>query len=281
MATAGALATPSSTSPLRQQRYSPIPPSPPDVFNGMIPTPASARGRRRRTGTGIVEYIRRVFNVQQMDFEFALSQMFYVCVSPMRVYRNIYYHKQTKNQWARDDPAFVVVQSALLSIIAIAYSIAYRVGFLGTLKLMFFMVAVDYLLVGAGVATVNWLFTNRVLIAQPLLHSVRQQVEWAYCFDVHCNAFFPLSLATYVVQFFFLPIVTRQGWVAAFVGNTLYGGAVGYYLYVTFLGYNALPFLRHQTIFLYPIALICAAWIVCVALGFNVAAFVLGVYFGT
>lgn len=34
-------------------------------------------------------------------------------------YRNVYYHKQTHNQWARDDPAMLILISlALLSKLA-------------------------------------------------------------------------------------------------------------------------------------------------------------------
>jgi hypothetical protein len=39
-------------------------------------------------------------------------------------YRHTSYHKQTKNQWARDDPAFLVVACMLLTVAAIAYAIA-------------------------------------------------------------------------------------------------------------------------------------------------------------
>jgi hypothetical protein len=31
-------------------------------------------------------------------------------------------------------------------------------------------------------------------------HSVEQDVEWLYCFDVHSNAFFCSFLLTYVLQ---------------------------------------------------------------------------------
>lgn len=38
-------------------------------------------------------------------------------------YRHTSYHKQTKNQWARDDPAFVVVLCMLVAVAATAYCI--------------------------------------------------------------------------------------------------------------------------------------------------------------
>lgn len=39
-------------------------------------------------------------------------------------YRHTSYHKQTKNQWARDDPAFFVVTCFLLTVASLAYCIA-------------------------------------------------------------------------------------------------------------------------------------------------------------
>lgn len=38
-------------------------------------------------------------------------------------YRHTSYHKQTKNLWARDDPAFVVLLSALVGLTSAIYSL--------------------------------------------------------------------------------------------------------------------------------------------------------------
>lgn len=40
------------------------------------------------------------------------------------VYKQTSYRKQTKNQWARDDPAFVIITCYLVAMAAIAYCIA-------------------------------------------------------------------------------------------------------------------------------------------------------------
>lgn len=55
---------------------------------------------------------------------FCLWMMRQLCTSPKTVYRHTSYHKQTKNHWARDDPAFVVVCCALVAATAIAYCLA-------------------------------------------------------------------------------------------------------------------------------------------------------------
>jgi hypothetical protein len=50
----------------------------------------------------VPEYVRRFFQIPQMDIDYTLWQMLYLCIAPSRVYRTTKYHKQTKNQWARD-----------------------------------------------------------------------------------------------------------------------------------------------------------------------------------
>ncbi|KAI8620151.1 UNC-50 [Chytriomyces sp. MP71] len=233
---------------------------------------------RVNRSASIAIYLRRMMQFPQMDFEFALWQMLYLLISPRRVYRNIFYHKQTKNQWARDDPAFVVLLLLFISVTAVAYGIVYKLGVLGTLNLILFMGFVDFLLVGAVVATIVWFGSNNYLVQQQI-HSANQAVEWAYCFDVHCNAFFPVFLITYVLQFFFIPIVTQSGWMPLFVGNTLYMAAITYYFYVTHLGYNVLPFLRHPEVFLFPISLLLILYAVSLVVWFNVSKRVLNAYF--
>jgi hypothetical protein len=125
------------------------------------------------------------------------------------------------------------------------------------LRLILYMVGVDFLAVGAIVATLNWwvghcfklasqnspffllsrLVTNRAML-RTAVHSTEQSVEWAYAFDVHCNSFFPMSLITYFIQFCFLSIINRDGWLSAFFADTMYLVAVSWYCYVTFLGYS-------------------------------------------
>lgn len=131
-----------------------------------------------------------------------------------------------------------------------------------------------------------------------MAHAVEQKVEWAYAFDVHCNSFFPVFLITYVLQFFFMPVLKHDNWISLFFGNTLYFCAAVWYIYGTFLGFNgkigripyfsiithvfllALPFLAHTELFLYPI-LIGTILYIASLFGFNVSQNILTLYFGT
>lgn len=64
---------------------------------------------------------------------------------------------------------------------------------------LLYVVFVDFLLVGAVMATIMWLGVNRFFRA----NQHEADVEWAYCFDIHMNAFFPPSLLLHFFQMFF------------------------------------------------------------------------------
>ncbi|PBK83420.1 UNC-50 protein [Armillaria gallica] len=224
---------------------------------------------------------RRLHRFQQMDFELAAWQLTYLCLAPRRVYRNVYFHKQTKNTWARDDPAILVLIGACLCVSAVAWAVVYSYTIFEAIELAFLMIARDYLLTGIVIATLLWVTSNRLLLSPPS-HSTPTDsfVEWAYAFDVHTNAFFPLYLALYLAQLFLLPIVLKDNWVCLWVGNTLYLAAFAQYTYGIYLGLNALPFLVRSELLLSPLLPLFTAYIISL-LGFNVAKHVLAIYFGS
>ena len=48
-----------------------------------------------------------------------------------------------------------------------------------------------------------------------------------------------------VLQLLLAPLLLWRSVVAALLSNALYAAALGYYHYLSFLGYSALPFLEH------------------------------------
>lgn len=98
-----------------------------------LPRPATANLCSSAT-TKTSKYLRRLVKFRQMDFEYAFWQMLYLFVAPQKVYRNFGYRKgltrlisswwfivkpshrlpETKSQFARDDPAFLVLLLASL-----------------------------------------------------------------------------------------------------------------------------------------------------------------------
>lgn len=241
----------------------------PEPANSSYPSSTKKRSRCLSTSTQY-KYLRRILKYRHMDFEFALWQMLYLCVSPRKVYRNFHYHKQTKDQWARDDPAFLVLLSIWLCVSSIGFAVALKLPFLGFLKFLLWVVFVDCIGVGLVIASLFWLFCNRYLRISTA-YDPGQRVEWAYAFDVHLNAFFPLLLILHVIQLFCMQIVIDHPlFISRFIGNSLWLIALVYYIYISFLGYSALPFLRSTVVILYPVLLVVIAYIVSLAVGWNI-----------
>ncbi|KAF7214775.1 transcript variant X1 [Nothobranchius furzeri] len=251
---------------------------------------------RHTAGAKRYKYLRRLLHFRQMDFEFAMWQMLYLFTSPQRVYRNFHYRKQTKDQWARDDPAFLVLLSIWLCVSTMGFGLVLDMGVVETLKLLLWVVFVDCIGVGLLISTLMWFISNKYLLKHP---SRNFDVEWGYAFDVHLNAFYPLLVILHFLQLFFINrelavscsmvlaykqaadpalflisisdvVVINSDWfLGYFVGNTLWMIAIGYYLYITFLGYNTLPFLTNTVVLLYPFALLGLFYILSVSLGWN------------
>lgn len=162
------------------------------IISTMLPTTSqqsngalcSRDAARHTAGAKRYKYLRRLLHFRQMDFEFALWQMLYLFTSPQRVYRNFHYRKQTKDQWARDDPAFLVLLSIWLcgmtascglfqvwsvpipglitcslyfsAVSTIGFGLVLDMGFLETLKLLLWVVFVDCIGVGLLISTLLW-----------------------------------------------------------------------------------------------------------------------------
>jgi len=247
---------------------------------GGAPRGGGKRNAVYRSYYFLPQYFRRVVKWRQMDLKYTMWQMMYLCIAPKTVYRTTSYHKQTKNQWARDDPCFVVLMCALVAVAALCYCLAFGHTIWHSLLTIVSAVVVDFLALGAVLASAGWLLANKYLReAGGHSHAVEQRVEWMYAFDVHCNSYFPLFVLLYVVQFALCPVLLAGGFLPTVLSNLLYGAALSYYHYTQFLGYNALPFLEHTELFLYPVGAIVLALPFSILSGFNPTKFVISIYF--
>ncbi|CAI4229087.1 unnamed protein product [Auanema sp. JU1783] len=222
----------------------------------------------------LTRFSRRFLYVRQMDFEFAAWQMVHLLAKPKQVYRNFLYRKRTKDQFARDDPAFLVLLSLALLFSSIFYAVALSLSLWGFTKFFLWVVFIDCIGVGIVIATALWWVSNT------FLRKVKDQdVEWGYCFDIHLNAFFPFLILLHVLLPILYPtFVDSSGFFAVLLGNTIWFIGAIYYVYITFLGYTALPILHQTQVFLYPITFLFIAWIASVTAGWNISKLTMGFY---
>ncbi|PVH19522.1 hypothetical protein CXQ85_003368 [Candidozyma haemuli] len=203
--------------------------------------------------------LKRLFKPKTLDFETATWEVFHLIVNPRKMYRSNYTYKQQnsrKSSYARDDPSFLILLTALLSFSAIAWGAAYSPHFWDIVKLIINMVCIDFYVTGFFIATLSWLLTNKLANPQfSLQHAFSaasrynvNYIDWTFCFDVHCNSFLMIWCLLYMLQFFLLPLInSKKSFISMLLGNSLYFGAVGYYFVITFYGFNSLPFFNSLT----------------------------------
>ncbi|CAD0106679.1 unnamed protein product [Aureobasidium uvarum] len=239
------------------------------------PVPSSSRRKDGRVR--MPRFFRRLFKFPQMDFEMAVWEMTSLIIAPKKVFRQVYYHKQTRNTWHRADPSFTYLLSFFLLLTALSWGLAYADGFSKTLRITLVFIFGHFLLTSLLVSTTAYFLVGKLLgpgvkglpgrnkragLFGPPGNDTVEQLEFGYCFDVSIRAFFPVWVWLYVVQFLLMPVISRDYWVSLFFGNLLYLVAFGYYFVVTFLGYNALPFLHHTQLLLTPVVAFGVFWIV-------------------
>ncbi|EAN99810.1 hypothetical protein, conserved [Trypanosoma cruzi] len=200
------------------------------------------------------EFARRAFQVDQMELDSALSQMYSLCLKPSLVSKMSKARKMTKNHYHRDDPAFIVLQVLALVITVVAYGLTLKGGLLQIFFNVLYEVGVTYLITGLIMATAAWVFANRCLMSNGgQMHELRREVDWHHSFDIHCNGFFPYFIWTRVIQFILLPLLLRPSFLACLVSNCLYMIGCVLYAYIVFLGYLELPMLVQQQQLVYPV----------------------------
>ncbi|KAI6235969.1 hypothetical protein M3Y95_00107900 [Aphelenchoides besseyi] len=224
-------------------------------------------GVRMSAAAKLNRFFRRLVHLRQMDFEFAAWQMLYLLIHPQKVYRNFMNRKRAKDQWARDDPAFLLLLALSLLLTSILFALVLNLSFGGFVAFFMWVVFVDCIGVGIMLASITWFIANRYM-----RRVNDQDVEWGYCFDVHLNAFFPMFVLIHVIMpMLFYGLIDYPYFLARLFGNSIWCVAVFYYIYITFLGYTALPILQKTHIFLYPITFIFIFFVATVSAGWNIS----------
>ncbi|KAM7537231.1 hypothetical protein Aperf_G00000074419 [Anoplocephala perfoliata] len=255
------------------------------------------------------KYFSRLYKFRQMDFEYASWQMVNIFVSPQELYRNFSYHHSTRNQWARDDPAFMILLIPWMFISTTIYSVILHLSFWGWLRLFIWSIIFECIFSGLLVASFMWIITNRWMVRgehsssgsnvvtspgifgdgefvykrhssvatddesvnSDSTHSHNPVVEWAYAFDIHLNALFPCIIILRIIQPIFFYFIRRATLIGSLIGNSFWLAGLLYYVYITFLGYKALPFLRRTRGILLTGTVIVIFYILSVALRWNLS----------
>ncbi|XP_076264628.1 unc50 RNA binding protein [Rhynchophorus ferrugineus] len=220
-------------------------------------------------------YFRRLFKFQQMDFQFALWQMFYLIAAPQKLTRVFRARKNFKSQYARDDPAFLILFAGALTFTSIGFAIMLGYSFIQFLKFLMVEIFLDCIGIGVVIATLLWYVTNKFLKPK----NIPQDVEWGFAFDIHLNAFFPpLILLHFVLLIFYNLFLHHEGALSVIFGNSFWLAAAIYYVYITFLGYHSMQILNKINLFLTPIPWLIVLYFITIYRGYNISSAVFTMY---
>jgi hypothetical protein len=121
---------------------------------------------------------------------------------------------------------------------SLSYTIAFGTwSVLHFVRIIFGGLLLEFFILGCLMASIIRWYANKFMRVTRL-YTVEQTVEWLYAFDIHCNGCFPSFCLLFAGQYFLLPIILNESFLATLIANTLYAVAATYYLYITFLGYS-------------------------------------------
>lgn len=131
---------------------------------------------------------------------------------------------ETKSQFARDDPAFLVLlilcvfgkwihsflslaigltelnwRNTFIAVTSIGFTWTLDLTFAQTIFCILYIIVVDVIIIGIITTTFTWFVANQYLRER----NSESDIEWGYCFDVHLNAFFPSLVLLHFVQLIF------------------------------------------------------------------------------
>jgi len=227
----------------------------------------------------IYEYIWRAFHIPQMDLQRASVFMYQLLTDPRDAYRNTRISQVIRHRWSRDDPAFLFLLCIFVMCTSCLYGIVFRVQTLSHwIWMLFAPILLEVVGIGSVVATLLQYIANKYF-RQP---HAEETVEWLYAFDVHCNAVLPYYLLTYGLQLMLSPVLVYQHSLTACVLSTLiYTVAIAAYLYITWLGYQILPFAQDSKVLyiLRPVFFLVPLGVLLILARINISALVFEFYF--
>lgn len=162
--------------------------------------------------------------------------------------------------WPREDPAAAVLCILACCGLGAAWSVAVSpsplsaASFATSIFWGAFVGKLSFLLVGVCTTSGVWWAVDKLLRIAPPPHATIEPAEWAYLFDVHCNASIAAvcGLSAHLVV---LPVIAGGGVAGAVASNLLLGATVCAYWLVVMRGALALPFVgRGARALLYPAA---------------------------
>ena len=206
-------------------------------------------------------FVKRALSFANMDSESAVWQLVNSYMNPSALHRFIVTHRHTKGKWSRDDPGFLLIETAAIVCVAILWYFLpltkYNLSVL--IHSLISFVGIDFFLIGGIFSVIVWFVLNRFWKAPNTYHTTEQDVEFRFCFDVFCNSFgtilIDINCGFIIMQS--LRSLTNNWFISIFLTNTLFTAALIHFVILAVPCILILPFINKFGImpFVLPIVL--------------------------
>mmetsp|Transcript_5161 Transcript_5161/g.5298 ORF Transcript_5161/g.5298 Transcript_5161/m.5298 type:complete len:279 (-) Transcript_5161:28-864(-) len=224
----------------------------------------------------LMDYLKKLLYFSQIDFHSAYVQLLY-CFKPQEINEVARVRKHLKNQWARDDPGFVLVILLNIILTSVAYCLAFN-SMDRLFSVVFKQFFLYFLVFGLAISFVLRYLIETYYKNEDLTMNKIQNIEYFYAFDIHSNSFVPFYFCVSTVQFILLPILVNDGKASLVLGNTLYATGSLFYLMVTTSGYFSLPYIKRTSTVSKIIWLVVIFFVIITLMKVNIARWFISSY---
>ena len=210
--------------------------------------------------SSFLDYLKKMIHIRQIDYYLTYTNILY-CFKPKEINETAKIRKHLKNKYARDDPGFLIILILNLFVSSLCYSLTFgHMNIFFILNIFFIQAFILLFTSGVFIALFCKIIIDKYFRNNEIGNGKEHKIEYVYAFDIHCNSFVPMYFFTSIVPFCILPLVNgSKGFIRILISNTLIFIGISYYLYVTFMSYFSLPFVKKNkmiTLIIWPIILL-------------------------
>ena len=242
-----------------------------------LPVPSASRSGCFSAKSKLYKFSRRLLKPEEMDFDDAVRQTVNLFIAPKKVYRTFEYRRRKMQQLARDDPAFLVLLFAWISVSSIAFTFVLNLKFMGFIKFLLYALFVDCIAISATLSTISWFILKHYFWKPKCLSN---NLEWGYVFDFHLNAYFAFLVIHNIFQLMFYSVFNIENLLLSRVfGNILWVISIGHYVYLLLLGFSSLETFQNIRVIFYRILLaLVFMYFLSLPAGFNATSAMMNFY---
>ncbi|KAL7717373.1 Yip1 domain-containing protein [Entamoeba marina] len=157
-----------------------------------------------------------------------------ILLHPQTVYETCRYQFGLTHQWNRRDHAI----TKIVVIINVILSFVFGITFVNPYYI------IPYILMDVLIPIIIGIVISLIIYNLSTHYfTTGDTFTIRYSYDIHVNAYFCYLLTSHIIIFILSPFLFHDTFISTLISNLLMLFAIAHYCYITFLGYQILPFI--------------------------------------